>query len=171
MLFTESTTSYMNILTLICELAAEISSGSPAPGVAEGCGAPAGKIGAAGDQAGAALVGEIGPRPLDENQHAVLEADQEKNVDEQPGQPGYETGDVNLAELRRLRRRGRWWPGCLCRSSGKCGRRIGASRTRMAELLDLGELAWRHSGLLGWRRARRRAAACRMRLSGRRGLR
>src|ERR1700730_4914492 len=62
--------------------------------------APAGKAGAAGDQARAALVGEIRPRPLDEDQHTVLEANQEKNVDEQPCQPGDESGDVNLAELR-----------------------------------------------------------------------
>src|SRR5216684_1539608 len=61
--------------------------------------APAGKIRSAGDQAGAALVGEIGPGPLDENQQAVAKSDEEKNVDEKPGQPGDESGDVNLAEL------------------------------------------------------------------------
>src|SRR5580658_1362678 len=61
---------------------------------------PAGKTGAAGDQASAALVREIRPRPLHEDEHAVLETNQEKNVNEQPSQPGHESRDVYPAELR-----------------------------------------------------------------------
>src|SRR6267154_457950 len=68
-------------------------------GIAGACFAPSGKTGATGDQASAALVSEVRPRPLNEDEHAVLEPDQEKNVDEKPCQPGNETGDVNLAEL------------------------------------------------------------------------
>src|ERR1019366_1313992 len=60
---------------------------------------PAGKTGAACDEAGAALVGGIRPRPLDKHKQAVAEANQEKNVDEQPCQPGHEARDMNLAEL------------------------------------------------------------------------
>src|SRR5271169_2522500 len=58
--------------------------------------APSGKTGAAGDKARAPLVSEIRPSPLDEDENTVAEANQEKNVDEQPGQPGYESRDVNL---------------------------------------------------------------------------
>src|SRR4029077_13359174 len=60
---------------------------------------PAGKIGASGDQAGAALVSDIGPRPLDKDQKSILEADQEENVNEEPGKPGHKSRDVNPAEL------------------------------------------------------------------------
>jgi len=60
---------------------------------------PSGKIGAAGDEAGSALVGEVRPGPLDENQDAVAEADEEKDVDEEPGEPGEESGDVEFAEV------------------------------------------------------------------------
>jgi hypothetical protein len=45
-------------------------------------GGPSGKVGAAGDQAGTALVRDVGPCPLNEDQEAVAEADQEKDVDE-----------------------------------------------------------------------------------------
>src|SRR5580698_4224069 len=62
--------------------------------------APARKTGAAGDEARATFVGEIRPRPLNKDKDAVLETNQKKNVDEQPRQPRYKTGDVNLAELR-----------------------------------------------------------------------
>jgi hypothetical protein len=62
-------------------------------------GAPAGQVRAAGDQPSAALVRDVGPGPLNENQHAVPEADQKQDVNEQPGQPGDETGNMNLAEL------------------------------------------------------------------------
>ena len=45
---------------------------------------PAGQIVAAGDEASAALVGEIRPRPLDHHNQAIAESDQKENVDEQP---------------------------------------------------------------------------------------
>src|ERR1700683_2663647 len=83
---------------------------------------PAGKTGAAGDQPSAALVGEIRPCPLDEDQHAVLEPNQKKNVNEEPGQPRDESRDVNLSELRNCGGAAdggeatfivvvKWWPG------------------------------------------------------------
>ena len=53
-------------------------------------GTPAGQVGAAGDQARATFVGDIGPGPLDENQEAIAETDEKENVDEQPRQPGDE---------------------------------------------------------------------------------
>ena len=43
---------------------------------------PAGQVGAAGNQASPAFVGEIRPSPLDKNQQAVAKADEKKNVDE-----------------------------------------------------------------------------------------
>src|SRR5882672_9979138 len=61
--------------------------------------APAGKVGASSDETGATLISEIRPCPLNKDQHAVAETDQKKDVDEQPGQPGHEARDVNLAEL------------------------------------------------------------------------
>src|ERR1700685_509818 len=61
---------------------------------------PARQVSAPGDEAGSALVCDIRPRPLNENQDAIAEADEKKNVDEKPRQPGDESGDVNLAELR-----------------------------------------------------------------------
>src|SRR5271167_1402020 len=61
---------------------------------------PSGKTGAAGDEACAALVSKIRPCPLDKDQYAVLKTNQEKNVDKEPRQPGHESRDVNLAELR-----------------------------------------------------------------------
>src|SRR5580700_1683281 len=60
---------------------------------------PAGQISATGNQAGTAFVGEIRPRPLNKNQHSIAEADEKKNVDEEPCQPGHKTGDMNLAKL------------------------------------------------------------------------
>jgi len=61
---------------------------------------PSGQCGVAGDEARAALVGHVRPEPLDENQQAIAEANQEENVNEEPGKPGDEAGDVNFAELR-----------------------------------------------------------------------
>ena len=62
-------------------------------------GGPSRQVGAAGDQARAAFVGRVGPRPLNEYQQAVAKADEKKNVDEQPGEPGDEAGDVDASEL------------------------------------------------------------------------
>ena len=61
---------------------------------------PSRKIRAAGDQTRAALISYVGPRPLDENQQAIAESDQEQDVHKQPGQPGDESRNVNLSELR-----------------------------------------------------------------------
>jgi len=61
--------------------------------------APAGEVGAAGDQAGAAFVGQVGPAPLDEDEDSVPVSDEEEDVDEEPGEPGDESGDVDLAEF------------------------------------------------------------------------
>src|SRR4029077_18866391 len=63
---------------------------------------PAGEFVAAGDQAGAALVGEIRPGPLDHHDQAIAESDEEKNVDEEPCQPGEISGQVKLAGLSEL---------------------------------------------------------------------
>lgn len=60
---------------------------------------PAGKVGAAGDEAGAAFVGHVRPCPLNENEQAVAESDEIENVNEEPGEPGEESGDVNAAEF------------------------------------------------------------------------
>src|SRR3984957_14538247 len=71
----------------------------------------AGEVGAAGDQAGAAFFGLVGPAPLDEDEDSVPVSDEEedddsvpiadddKDVDEEPGEPGDESGDVDLAEF------------------------------------------------------------------------
>ena len=67
-------------------------------------GSPSGQVSAAGDQPRAAFVGDVGPRPLNEDQQPVAETDQEENVDEQPGQPRDEARDVDAAELGDCRR-------------------------------------------------------------------
>src|ERR1051326_1945799 len=54
----------------------------------------------AGDQPGAAVVGQVEETPLDEHQDAVREFHQVHQVDEQPDQPGYEAGHVKGADLR-----------------------------------------------------------------------
>ncbi len=68
--------------------------------ISGGCAIPPGKIRAARDQARTPLIREVRPRPLDQNQHAILETNQKKNVNKQPCQPRHEPGDMNLAELR-----------------------------------------------------------------------
>src|ERR1700751_1452627 len=52
---------------------------------------PSGKVRAAGDQPRSALVGNVGPRPLNENQKAIAEPDQEEDVHEQPPEPSDES--------------------------------------------------------------------------------
>src|SRR5690606_29535364 len=42
----------------------------------------------AGDQAGTAFAGEVGPEPTHQNEQAVSEADEEKYMKKQPEQPG-----------------------------------------------------------------------------------
>ena len=55
-------------------------------------------VAAAGDQPRAPLEAEIGPGPFPEDLQAVAEADQKKDVDEQPRQPGDKAGDVDAAD-------------------------------------------------------------------------
>src|SRR5260370_16511916 len=45
------------------------------------------------------MVGEMRPGPRDHHDQAVAESDQEKNMDEEPGQPGEISGQLELAEL------------------------------------------------------------------------
>src|SRR4029077_209913 len=61
---------------------------------------PTRQLSTAGDQTSAAFVGEICPCPLDQNNDPVPETDQEEDVDEQPGKPRQESGNMNFAELR-----------------------------------------------------------------------
>src|SRR4029077_4985172 len=61
---------------------------------------PTRQLSTAGDETGAAFVGEICPCPLDQNDDPVAETDQEEDVDEQPGKPRQESGNMNFAELR-----------------------------------------------------------------------
>ena len=60
---------------------------------------PARQFVTASDQAGAPLVREIGPCPLDHHDETIAEPDQEKNVDEQPRQPGEISRQFELAQL------------------------------------------------------------------------
>ena len=46
-----------------------------------------------GDQASAALVGEVGPGPLEEDDEPISKADKEKNMNQEPGEPGKESGE------------------------------------------------------------------------------
>src|SRR5262245_27441637 len=63
----------------------------------------------AGDDAGAAVIGHIGPGPIDEDGEPVAKADQEPDMGEAPGEPGGETGETKAAEIgdRRLAADGR----------------------------------------------------------------
>src|SRR5579864_5110782 len=65
---------------------------------------PAREIGASCNQPRAALVGHIRPEPLDHHNEPVAEADQEKDVYEQPAQPCKITRDVQAPELCDCRR-------------------------------------------------------------------
>src|ERR1022692_3352827 len=65
-------------------------------------GHPAGKAtlrGAVGDQARAAVAGEVVVHPLGEYQQPIFELHQVHQMYEDPGEPGGEAGDVQLAEL------------------------------------------------------------------------
>src|ERR1700682_2446228 len=64
---------------------------------------PSRQLGASGDQARAPLVRNIRPRPFNEYEQAIAKADQEKDVNEQPGQPCDEARDVKFAKLRDCR--------------------------------------------------------------------
>src|SRR5579864_5618751 len=60
---------------------------------------PARELGASCNQPRAALIGDIGPRPLNEDQQTVAETDEKENVNEQPRHPRYEAGNMDLAEF------------------------------------------------------------------------
>ena len=62
-------------------------------------GGPSREVGTARDQAGTSFVGHIGPCPLNENENTVAKTDEEEDVDEEPGQPGDETRNVDASEL------------------------------------------------------------------------
>ena len=76
----------------------------------------------AGDQPHAALVGEVGDGPLDEDGQAVAEPDQPDDVDEEPEQPRRETRRSAAVRGRRWPRCGRWWPCCRGPCSGTARR-------------------------------------------------
>ena len=56
-----------------------------------------------GYQSGRALVGEIGPRPLENDDEPIAESDQEEDVDKEPGEPGEESRKLDPAEVRHRR--------------------------------------------------------------------
>src|ERR1022692_240689 len=60
---------------------------------------PAGQLVAAGDEASAALISQIRPRPLDHHDQAIAESDEKEDVDEEPGEPGKVSGDFEFADL------------------------------------------------------------------------
>src|ERR1044071_6064617 len=60
---------------------------------------PAGQVLVSRNQACSAFIGQIRPGPLNQNDQAIAETDQEKYVNRQPRQPGKKTGDVNLSEI------------------------------------------------------------------------
>src|SRR5207245_7474842 len=56
---------------------------------------------AAGDEARAALVGDVGPEPVEQHRQPVAEADQERDVDgapEQPGEPAAQLDETEIAD-------------------------------------------------------------------------
>src|SRR2546422_1638269 len=52
-----------------------------------------------GDQPRASAIGEVRPRPLEQHQHAVAEADQEEDVHEDPDQPREESAEMELPDV------------------------------------------------------------------------
>ena len=51
------------------------------------------------DEPGAMVVSQIRPGPFADHKKPIAEADQEKQVNEQPCQPGKISGDVELAKI------------------------------------------------------------------------
>ena len=51
------------------------------------------------DEPGAAIVGDVGPGPLDHHQQPVAESDQEEDMDEEPHQPGQVARELPSTEL------------------------------------------------------------------------
>jgi len=64
---------------------------------------PTRQVRAPGDQAGAALVGNVRPRPLDKYQDPIAKADKEEDVNKEPRKPGNEPRDMDLPKLRDTR--------------------------------------------------------------------
>ena len=56
-------------------------------------------MGAGRNQAGTAVVGEVAPDPLQEDENAVSETDKENEVDEYPGKPRWETVESNSLNI------------------------------------------------------------------------
>src|SRR5690349_2565650 len=52
------------------------------------------------DEAGAALPAHVCPRPFEEDEEAVAEADQEHDVDEEPREPGRQAREAEAADHR-----------------------------------------------------------------------
>ena len=56
-------------------------------------------VGRAGDEAGAAVVGEIEKAPLDEDENAALKFDDVHEMDEEPYEPRGQAGDVEAENV------------------------------------------------------------------------
>ena len=76
-----------------------------------------GRFEVARDQPRAALVADVGPRPLDHHDEPVAEADEVEDVEAAPGEPGREAAQLRGRRARRSRRTGRRPPCCPCRGS------------------------------------------------------
>ena len=72
----------------------------------------------AGDQPDAALIGEVGERPLHEHHEPIAEPGQLHDVHEEPEQPRQVAAEPDARRGRPRRARGRWSRGCR-----SCGRR------------------------------------------------
>ena len=99
------------------------------------------------DESGAAAAGGEAEEPADEDDQAVLEADEVEEVHHQPGRPGGEAAQPDARGGRRPRGRGRSSRGCPCPGSGtaRSGGRLGAH-----------ERAWPRSDPAASRPVRRR---------------
>src|SRR5690349_2355862 len=51
------------------------------------------------NQSRPAMIGQVRPGPLEEGYHAVAEADQVEDVDDQPGDPGEKAGHFHEAQI------------------------------------------------------------------------
>ena len=105
------------------------------------------------DQPRAAVVGQVRPGPREEHHEAVAEADQEEDVDEQPGEPRERARTAAAGRSARRRCAGRSSRASPCRGSGTG--RSGSPRTARA---DVGRRVRRPSAS---RPARRPAPAAR----------
>src|SRR6266542_2937728 len=79
--------------------------GDPAPVLALPASVPkrmpaAGSLDLARDEPGAALPGQIGPRPLEQDDEPIAKADEVEDVHETPEEPGGESGQPNPSQVR-----------------------------------------------------------------------